>query len=283
MGSVLINALLETATLEALANDNPAMSELGIDDDGTLIRLQPDDMQVAGAAASANLSRTQSNLIGLPWNSPSSIELEDMPEDANSMRFFKAPDFSCTVADDGTERGKGPRPVAVRAFSHAILDPIRKMPGKAAKNYRAGMLVIHPGVVRMLEASIEKFQHVTHFPMLVPPKPWTSAEKGRLPKAALLGKAAPLLISSATIFTFLVSEQLMRTSGSKLQWEALRLAHMPLVRECCLLCCVFIVGHLLAWAQVYEGLNVMGRVPWRINHVVHDTVLKVWEEGGRYR
>ncbi|CAE7794948.1 RPOT3, partial [Symbiodinium sp. KB8] len=45
VGSVLINALLETATLEALANDNPAMSELGIDDDGTLIRLQPDDMQ----------------------------------------------------------------------------------------------------------------------------------------------------------------------------------------------------------------------------------------------
>ncbi len=32
--------------------------------------------------------------------------------------------------------------------------------------------------------------------------------------------------------------------------------------------------------QVYEGLNTIGRVPYRINQRVHDVVLKAWEVGG---
>jgi hypothetical protein len=31
---------------------------------------------------------------------------------------------------------------------------------------------------------------------------------------------------------------------------------------------------------VYEALTVLGRVPHRINHAVHDVVLKVWDNGG---
>ncbi len=53
----------------------------------------------------------------------------------------------------------------------------------------------------------------------------------------------------------------MRTRGSKLQLESLRLAHMP---------------------RVYQALNILGNVPWCINHVVHDTVLKAWEQGGGF-
>ena len=40
---------------------------------------------------------------------------------------------------------------------------------------------------------------------------------------------------------------------------------------------------LLLWVpcvQVYEGLNTIGRVPYRINQRVHDVVLKAWEAGG---
>ena len=32
--------------------------------------------------------------------------------------------------------------------------------------------------------------------------------------------------------------------------------------------------------QVYEGLNVIGRVPYRINRRVHDVILEAWRNGG---
>eukprot|EP01138_Halocafeteria_seosinensis_P012841 gb/GECG01013117.1/.p1 GENE.gb/GECG01013117.1/~~gb/GECG01013117.1/.p1 ORF type:complete len:1066 (+),score=121.31 gb/GECG01013117.1/:1-3198(+) len=52
---------------------------------------------------------------------------------------------------------------------------------------------------------------------------------------------------------------LMRFRGSKLQGTALKHAHIP---------------------QVYEGLNCLGRVPFQINHDIHDIVKQVWENGG---
>lgn len=52
----------------------------------------------------------------------------------------------------------------------------------------------------------------------------------------------------------------MRIKGNaEIQVEALKKAEMPLV---------------------YEGLNTIGRVPYRINQRVHDVVLKAWEAGG---
>jgi len=32
--------------------------------------------------------------------------------------------------------------------------------------------------------------------------------------------------------------------------------------------------------QVYEALNVLGRLPWRVNTEVHEVVKQVWENGG---
>jgi DNA-directed RNA polymerase len=37
-------------------------------------------------------------------------------------------------------------------------------------------------------------------------------------------------------------------------------------------CCVF--------HQVYEGLSIIGKVPYRINKRVHDVVKQAWEQGG---
>ena len=52
----------------------------------------------------------------------------------------------------------------------------------------------------------------------------------------------------------------MRIKGySEVQLDAVRMADMP---------------------KVYEALNVVSSVPFRINHFIHDAVLKVWETGG---
>ena len=52
----------------------------------------------------------------------------------------------------------------------------------------------------------------------------------------------------------------MRIKGySEVQLDAVRMADMP---------------------KVYEALNVVSSVPFRINHFIHDAVLKVWESGG---
>jgi DNA-directed RNA polymerase len=75
-------------------------------------------------------------------------------------------------------------------------------------------------------------------PMVVPPRPWTGPMQGG--------------------YMFL-RNSIMRTHGSHLQTDALKVASMPLL---------------------YKGLNLLGKVPWRINNNVLRVVEAVWKDDG---
>ena len=76
-----------------------------------------------------------------------------------------------------------------------------------------------------------------YYPMLVPPRPWTSPDRG----------------------TYLKQHATLVRTASRLHQRALRAADMPLV---------------------YEGINVLSKVPWRINGDVYEVVQQAWAEGG---
>lgn len=102
-----------------------------------------------------------------------------------------------------------------------------------------GAIRAHPRVVDLFKDTAVGYSHVTTFPMVVPPRPWTRPDKG-----GYLRQRVPLI----------------RPCGSKIQAKVLAEGvHMP---------------------QVYEGLNVLGSVPWRINNEVLDVLKAVWEGGG---
>lgn len=265
--------LIETATLEAVAQKNPVLAELEDEDvafegnqfsdhefatDGSpLVRLRPDDIGNARASMLAELARS-STTANKEWLE-GRIPLEHLPDDLESdtagllkrlsfdtaekdkkkKKKSKLQEESDEEIDDGFDGvGEGERR-QIRAFSHSIVLPPRaRKKANQSRMVRLGMIVMHPSVLRLLESHVERFQHVTHFPMLVPPRPWQSPNKGGYLKQRCM---------------------FMRPAGSNLQFEVLKHAHMP---------------------QLMEALNVLGRVPWSINHVVHDTVKRVWEEGG---
>jgi DNA-directed RNA polymerase len=90
-------------------------------------------------------------------------------------------------------------------------------------------------------------------------------EEGHAFVAALAPKLMPMVIpprvwNQAGAGGYLTSpSSVLRAKGSHQQLRAVRNATMP---------------------AVYESLNALGRVPWRVNDRVLDVVLKLWERGG---
>eukprot|EP00898_Chlorokybus_atmophyticus_P007535 jgi/Chlat1/7783/Chrsp66S09167 len=112
---------------------------------------------------------------------------------------------------------------------------------KASRRY--GYLVCHKEVLAMVKDS-ELLQEVCtprYLPMVVPPRDWTSYNTG-----------AHLRLR-ATV---------MRTRGHRVHLEALKQVPPQQLRP------------------VYKALNVVGKVPWRINKPVLDVMMRVWREGG---
>jgi DNA-directed RNA polymerase len=79
-----------------------------------------------------------------------------------------------------------------------------------------------------------------YMPMVVPPQPWLAPDKG-------------------CYLTSVATTRIMRTKGSRLQFEVLRTAKMD---------------------PVYRSLNILSSTPWAVNQPMCDVIFEAWERGG---
>ncbi|RYE81982.1 MAG: hypothetical protein EOO65_06105, partial [Methanosarcinales archaeon] len=71
----------------------------------------------------------------------------------------------------------------------------------------AGMIACHPRIIELLTDSAVKYAHPTHFPMIVPPRPWNAPNSGGYLKQRVpIVRVAP---------------------GTRMQLELMRTANMP--------------------------------------------------------
>ncbi|TEB18252.1 mitochondrial RNA polymerase [Coprinellus micaceus] len=109
---------------------------------------------------------------------------------------------------------------------------------------KLGVIKVNSAVTdRLAKDPLSGTIHPRYLPMLIPPKPWVGPNEGGY------------LFSRASLMRFKESveqEKYLRESIGEGRAEL-----------------------------VMEGLNVLGRTPWRINKPVFDVVLKVWNAGER--
>ncbi len=105
---------------------------------------------------------------------------------------------------------------------------------------KSGMLGCNEQILDLMD--IEEVQRgiiqTRHMPMLVPPNPWTSPDRGGYLAA---------------------STKIMRTKGSRMQFDVLKTADMK---------------------PVYECLNILSSTPWRVNQRIYEIITEAWESGG---
>eukprot|EP00899_Mesostigma_viride_P006332 jgi/Mesvir1/156/Mv13517-RA.1 len=155
---------------------------------------------------------------------------------------------SAAPLDTSRWQGKAPPPKVIPgdpmrppAFAHAFfLEPgQRKGMGR-----RYGYILAHLRIMNTIgDISTDKFFIPPRYPpMVIPPKPWTSYNKGGY-----------LLLPSTA----------MRTRGNKTQLGAIRDASTTNQMK-----------------RVFEALNALGEVPWRIRRPVLDVATAIWKHGG---
>lgn len=109
---------------------------------------------------------------------------------------------------------------------------------------KLGCIKTNPAVTeRIAKDNLKGVIHPRYLPMLIPPKPWVGVKDGAY------------LFSQASIMRFKDSVE-----QEKYLKEAVAQGNIELVME---------------------GLNVLGRTPWRINKKVFDVVLRAWNSGDR--
>lgn len=133
----------------------------------------------------------------------------------------------------------------VHAFSHGI--EVRAVKTRLMK---FGVIRCHDAVLRKLEGSGElRFTSTMQYkPMLVPPKPWRSWHNG-----------GHLMLDTAVI------RMQNHLENGKLLQAADRVAAS---------------GLGLGANKVYEALNALGAVPWKVNQKVLQVVNTAWDAGG---
>jgi len=90
------------------------------------------------------------------------------------------------------------------------------------------------------EHVLQEANHIRHYPMLIPPRPWKGPEDGGY---------------------FLYPASVLRYYNYEQQMKPLYEQHDQL-------------------SLLYESLNVLGETPWRINQDVYNVVKQAWAEGG---
>lgn len=109
-----------------------------------------------------------------------------------------------------------------------------------------GVIKAHPEVYKLVEQGhkIRDTTHARYFPMLVPPKDWTSPKEG-----GYLACNNPIIRYKGfkKHFVELIKED--KEDSTKLD-------------------------------QVYRCLNGLSRTPWTINNELYEVINRVWEEGG---
>lgn len=138
---------------------------------------------------------------------------------------------------------------------------------------------LHPTVVALLEDShsVREMMKPRYLPMVVPPLPWCkererlfdsgSAHGGylKLQSQFMCVKFIYLNNNLLKIFIFKIEYTLAnmlntrRTRGSFMQPDVLRRANLD---------------------KVFESLNFLGSVPWKINTSILEVVEQVWAQGG---
>ena len=118
---------------------------------------------------------------------------------------------------------------AIPAFTHVYK---RTLTGKRKATASAGTIVAHPAVREQLDSqhAIQGLMSTCALPMVVPPLPWTSMNRG----GYIRGR-----------------DRVMRMKGSEMQASALRLADTALPES--------------NLAPILGALNYLGKVPWTIN------------------
>jgi DNA-directed RNA polymerase len=127
-----------------------------------------------------------------------------------------------------------------------------------------GVIKVNSAVTdRLAKDPLSGTIHPRYLPMLIPPKPWVGPNEGGYLFSR--GSFPPFFLTSKT-------QILMTTSPASLMRFKESVEQEKYLRES--------IGEGRV-ELVMEGLNVLGRTPWRINKPVFDVVLKVWNAGER--
>jgi DNA-directed RNA polymerase len=135
------------------------------------------------------------------------------------------------------------------AFEHGYIALKGRKGQKNGATKKQGVMQLHPSVITLLEDShtLRELIKPRYLPMVVPPLPWTKERVRLFDSGGAQGGYLKL------------QSQFMRTRGSFMQPDVLRRADL---------------------SQVFEALNFLGSVPWRINDRVLKVVEQVWAQGG---
>lgn len=224
LGAALLRLLLKSARVDVPVTDQDALDRAA-----ELEEAKARQQDVPGGKHTILGSFTTRSRGGAAGSGlRSMLTMEDDPE---------APFWSHAAVAEDDEGGEGDSAwpvdanyVRMPAFMH----------GRFTRGHTSvGVLRAHPRLVELFKDTAVGYSHVTTFPMVVPPRPWTRPDRG-----GYLRQRVPLI----------------RPCGSRLQKQVLAEGvHMP---------------------SVYEGLNALGAVPWRINTGVLDVLQEVWSTGG---
>lgn len=124
----------------------------------------------------------------------------------------------------------------------AVTEPAMKHEIIYNKGRRLGVVTAHDKLVQMLQKEPLKALLGASLPMVVPPKPWTGYNKGGFltrPTEVIRAKENN---DTQKLYTMAAAER----------------------------------GNM---AQVFEALNVLGKVPWRINQDVFKVMVEAWNTG----